>query len=74
MQTGIQLRTRTREYQVDVRLGSTERSVLVEHSIAIGHEMDWKGVEIREMEENRHRRKTKESWNIKFGITSLNRD
>ena len=71
---GRQLRTRTREVQADVSLGRTKRSALPEHSIATGHEIDWKGVEIMEMEENWCRRKTKESWNIKFGKQSLNSD
>ena len=41
---------------------------------ATGHEIDWKGVETMEMEENWQRRKTKESWNIKFGKPNVNRD
>ena len=63
-----------REHQADMRLGRTERSILAEHSIATGHEIDWKGVQIMEMEKYWHRRKMKEAWNIKFGILCLNRD
>ena len=56
-----------------LRLGRTERSALAEHSIATGHTIGWKGIKIME-KEVRHKRKTNETWNIKFGKPSLNRD
>ena len=65
--TGRQLEAMKKEHQADVRYKRIENTALAEDSAMTGHKIHWKNAQIvLEMEEDWHRKKTKEFWNIKW--------
>ena len=73
-ETGRYCGQRKKEHMADLKLGNISRSAVAEHAIINDHRIDWDQCRVLCKENNLHKRKKLESWEIHKLPASINRD
>jgi len=71
-QTCRQLKTRISEHKNHINRNTSAFSVITEHRLQFGHDFDWEGVEILDVEGNYNKRLISEMINIRCQKDSIN--
>jgi len=71
-QTGRLLKTRVAEHRNHIRRNSSNVSVITNHRMHCGHEFDWNGVEILDVERFYHKRLISEMLLIRCQDNGIN--
>ncbi|KYN26854.1 hypothetical protein ALC57_03769 [Trachymyrmex cornetzi] len=72
-QTKRKLGTRIKEYKVDIKKTKDTRSVVSDHQVKLGHNLDWENIQILNAELFFHKRLTSEMICIKRQINGMNK-
>ena len=68
------LECRIKEHKRDTKLGKTETSAVAEHAWNCDHQVDWKAVEVLDVEQRWGKQCTLESWHIHKEGHLVNKD
>jgi len=71
-QTGRQMKTRISEHKNHINRNTPAHSVITDHRLHRGHNFDWGGVEVLDVERNYNKRLVSEMINIKCQKNGLN--